>query len=230
MTPRKLAALLPDIPRWVEARDLLLGGRCELFGTSESAFAVRDPDTGSVVVVGAPALEVISAATENVGGGNLVCLQEHAAWVSKALPGWTSTRCMIHVLTHPEALPEASNADVRFLEPSLIPQLAIDEELRGELESGAQGSKIAAARVDNQPAAFCYAGSITESLWDVSIDTVASHRRKGLAGHCAAFMVRHMWQQGRDPVWQSDAANPASWKLAAKLGFRLVDEMTLFEP
>jgi predicted GNAT family acetyltransferase len=76
--------------------------------------------------------------------------------------------------------------------------------------------------------AFCYAGATTESLWDVAIDTVEAHRRQGHAGRCAAFMIRRMRTFGKEPVWQSADDNPASWRLAAKLGFERVAELTWF--
>jgi RimJ/RimL family protein N-acetyltransferase len=42
-------------------------------------------------------------------------------------------------------------------------------------------------------------------------------------------MVRHMEGQGKRPVWGASEDNPASWRLARKLGFAPVDELALFE-
>jgi hypothetical protein len=38
-----------------------------------------------------------------------------------------------------------------------------------------------------------------------------------------------MHTQGKQPVWQAVEENPASWRLAQKLGFVPVDELALFE-
>jgi RimJ/RimL family protein N-acetyltransferase len=35
--------------------------------------------------------------------------------------------------------------------------------------------------------------------------------------------------QDKQPVWQAVEENPASWRLAQKLGFVPVDELALFE-
>lgn len=73
-------------------------------------------------------------------------------------------------------------------------------------------------------------GSRTESLWDVSIDTLEEHRRQGHAARCVAFMVEHMQREGRRPIWNAVKSNAASLALAARLGFVPVDEMVVFLP
>lgn len=103
-------------------------------------------------------------------------------------------------------------------------------EVRDLLLSNSGEVLAAPTFVENKPVSFCYSGSSTESLWDVSIDTVPQHFRRGYASLCAAFMIRHMQAQGKQPVWQAVEENPASWRLAQKLGFVPVDELALFEP
>jgi RimJ/RimL family protein N-acetyltransferase len=230
---QSMARQLPDIPRWVEARALLLSGDCEIFGLEEAAslaFAVRDPTTGSVIVVGKPSRSAVHAAVQGImHDGSLVASEDEAGWLADALAGWTRTRAILHLLQDPSRLPVPSG-DVRFLEPDTIDRLSVPEQLRRELRFGASDSKIAAVFVDNEPVAFCYAGSITESLWDVSIDTLPEHRRRGHAAVCAAYMIRHMDASGKQAVWGAVEENPASWLLAQKLGFVAVDEIALFEP
>ena len=97
-------------------------------------------------------------------------------------------------------------------------------------KNGAEQSLIAAAFVNRQPVSFCYAGAMTESLWDVSIDTLPGYRRRGYAALCVTYLIYHMLAKGRHPVWQALEDNPASWRLARKLGFVPVDELALFEP
>ncbi|MEP7274484.1 MAG: hypothetical protein ABI882_23540, partial [Acidobacteriota bacterium] len=62
---RRVALLLPDIPRWVEARSMLLAGQCSLFGLDESsglAVVVARPEQELAVVIGSPARHAILAA------------------------------------------------------------------------------------------------------------------------------------------------------------------------
>ena len=161
--------------------------------------------------------------------GSVVASLDDADWLAQTLPGWSRTRAILHLLHDPSRLPPPG-ANVRFLDPSTIEQLAIPEQLRRELRFGAEDSPIMTTFVHDQPVAFCYAGSITESLWDVSIDTLPQHRRRGYAALCAAHMIRHMAAQDKQPVWGAVAENPASWRLAQKIGFAPVDEIALFEP
>lgn len=229
---REIAESLPDLPRWVEVRDLLMDG-CELFGLQEEpelAFVLRDDETGSVFVVGTPARAAVEAALrQNTRGGDVIALQEQAAWLVELLPGWTRTRIIVHDLPDPRRLPSADDGTVALLDPETLPQLTLPPDLREELEVAIEHSVIAATFVAQQPVAFCYAGAVTETLWDISVDTLEAHRRQGHAGQCVAWMIRHMQAQGKQPVWQAVEENPASWRLAEKLGFVAVDELALFE-
>jgi RimJ/RimL family protein N-acetyltransferase len=233
LSTHAIARRLPDIPRLVEARSLLLSEDCEIFGleeTPELSLAVRDPSTGSVVVIGRPSRTAVQHAVRGIlHDGSLVATPELAPWLAEALPGWTGTRAILHLLREPARLPHVTG-NVAFLDPDTIDQLPISKQLRRELHIGAEDSPIAAAFVNGQPVSFCYAGSVTESLWDVSIDTLPEHRRRGHAALCAAHMIRHMEAQGKQPVWAAVEENPASWRLAQKIGFAPVDEIALFEP
>jgi RimJ/RimL family protein N-acetyltransferase len=237
LSTRHLAERLPDVPRWVEARDYLLSGECEISGleeTPELALVVRDPRTGFVMIVGAPNADAIREAASAsclVPDSNLIAAPEHGDHVAAALPGWSRTRAILHLLRRPEDLPPAGSSDVRFVDrATLATAEAIPAGLRRELEQAAETSPIAAAFVEGHPVAFCYAGSITESLWDISIDTLADHRRRGHAARAVAHMIRHMQARGKSPVWAALEDNAASWRLAQKLGFEAVDELAFFEP
>jgi GNAT superfamily N-acetyltransferase len=227
-----IAQRLSDLPRWVEVRDLLLEG-CELLGLQEEpelSFLVRDADTKSIFVVGTPAPGAVEAAIQqNEHGGSIIATQEQASWLVDLLPGWTRTRIIVYTLPHLHRLPSVDDGMVTFLDPRTLPQLALPSDLREELEAAANFTQIAATFVAQQPVAFCYAGAVTETLWDISIDTVPEHRRQGHAGRCVAYMIRYMLSQGKHPVWQAVEANSASWRLAQKLGFVPIDELALFE-
>ena len=103
------------------------------------------------------------------------------------------------------------------------------DPLRNELaiESRA-GTPITAALLEARPVAFCYAGAITETLWDVSIETLEPYRRRGFAAQCAAYLIRRLAKVGKRPVWGATASNAPSARLAAKLGFTPVDSLMVF--
>jgi RimJ/RimL family protein N-acetyltransferase len=230
---RRAAALLPDLPRWVEARAYLLAGACEVRGLRWApalSLVLRDPDLDLLLVVGAADGDAVRAAAAACGpDAELVCAPEDADGVARALPAWRRMRAILHGLPDPSRLPVPSPGQVRFLARDEIGGLRVAEELRRELRWAAEMSPIAATVVEGEPVSFCYAGSVTETLWDISIDTVPGHRRRGYAGLCVAFMVRHMEAWGKRPVWGAAEDNPASWRLARKLGFVPVDELALFQ-
>jgi GNAT superfamily N-acetyltransferase len=230
---RALAARMPDVPRWVEARAFLLWERCAVFGAPDPqapAFALWDAPTSSLIVYGRPSPDVVrEAAACSAGEASAVCAPEDADWLAALLPGWARSRAILHALRDAARLPAPDDGDVRLLDPRAIASLDVPDELRAELRVGAERSPIAASFVDGAPMAFCYAGAITETLWDVAIDTLEAHRRQGHAARCAARMIRDFRARGLDAVWASDAANPPSWMLARRLGFAAVDEVALFE-
>ncbi len=232
MRNHSLAQRLPDLPRWIEARSLLLEEAGEVFSLQEEpdlSLVLRDPDMRTLFVIGRPDEDAIDTALEKNGrGGEVIAPYEQAVWLANILPGWTFATIIVHHLPDLHRLPEIPRGAVRFLDPAVISQLVIEEELKQELSSGAEGSAIAATFVEQQPVSFCYAGAVTESLWDISIDTVPEHRRKGYAALCVAYMIHHMHTQGLHPVWQALEDNPASWRLAQKLGFVAVDQLALF--
>lgn len=229
-----LAERLPDLPRWVEARAVLINEGGDLFSFQEEpelSFVLRDPSSEFVAVIGAPDVSAVQTAVKaNVHGGSVLALPDLSDQLAAALPGWTRSRLIFHLLGPTPCLPETLPGQVRFLDPGALDQLPVPMDLLNELKRGAEHSPISATFVEGQPVSFCYACAITETLWDIAIDTLPAHRRRGYAALCVAHMIRHMRTLGRQPVWQAAEQNPGSWRLAQKLGFIPVDEMVLFEP
>ena len=233
---RRLAALLPDTPRFLETRGMLLEG-CELLGVEEGgagpSFVARGlyPEGELVAVVGHPAAgAVVEAVARNRGLRAVIAMPENAVPVARTLPGWEIRPAILHLLGE-DGLTPMPEGDVGLLSGRDEP-LVLPGDLRAELENAIRmGTPLAAAFVDGAPVSFCYAASETERLWDVAIDTVEGYRRQGHAARCAAFMVRHMRETtGKEPVWGALETNVASMNLAASLGFVPVDRYFVLEP
>lgn len=240
---RELLGLVPDEPRWVDYRGLLLSGRCRVWSEDDPArgFVARAVDERFVAVWGEPAEEAVRAA---VGGGGrvhdvLVPAGAGAERVAAALPGWTSQRVLFHVLPgEPPVAKPPDGADVAMLAPEAppaAPDLAeLPNPLRGEVAGLlARVQPMVAARVPpgdrGRIAAVCSAALETETLWDVSIETVPEFRRRGLAAACFAVLVRWMAARGKRPVWAADETNAPSLALAARLGFVRDSELLTFQ-
>jgi GNAT superfamily N-acetyltransferase len=223
-------ALIADEPRWVEIRNLLLSGRArvEVATTAPPAFTVVRADIAQGGVVGRPphrAIQMMAASAEEI-----LVEPEHAEWVAAALPEWTFEQATLHVLGGNPALPVVPRGAVRAASRhDLTAWPGIPADLRRELLEAEEETRVFAAFADDRPAAFCYAGAVTERLWDVSIDTLEPFRRQGLATLCAAFVIDYMRAAGREPVWGSLASNVASARLATKLGFVPADTIFVFE-
>lgn len=229
---KRLAIALPDIPRWVETRSLLLKGECELFGLdvhSGLAFVINSAECELVSVVGHPARNAIEDAVAGIHNQGLVLATPvNSKHVSQALPGWKSDPAWIHLLSDPSRLPAPTETVVRLLAPTELDTASLPTDLKQELIDASRYSPIAAALVDGLPVSFCYAAAETESLWGISIDTLVPYRNRGYAGLCVSHMVKSMNVRGKRPVWGAEESNIASISLARKLGFEPIDQLVVF--
>jgi len=112
LTMDQLKALLPDIPRWVEARDLVLSGEGEVFGLETSgplSLVLRNPDEDVTFVIGRPDPSAVMAA---VGTGDLIAGVEARDWLASSparLDLRTSAR--LHIETRPPAAADIRGED-----------------------------------------------------------------------------------------------------------------------
>ena len=222
---------LPDTPEWVETRGILLSGQCTVF-TDAAGAIVAQPRWPHLAIVGRPDAEALrEAASDAPYRSELLVPPDSEDHVASALPEWDRQRAVIHSL--PAGLAEVmtpGSSRVSLLSRNRPPSLLhVPEELRKELEDALQTcSHVAAASEEEVPVSFCYAGSETETLWDVSIDTLTPFRRRGLAADCARFLIQHMTVHGKEPVWGSFESNGASLRIARALGFLPVAEIVVF--
>jgi RimJ/RimL family protein N-acetyltransferase len=222
-----LAARLPDIPRLVETRAMLLGGAAAIHGDADGGhYVVSEDDLAAIV--GRPSDEVVRAAVAGATAvRSLLVMCDALEDARRALPRWTCEEAVIHALPAPPPPWPHSGPDVRFLDAA-TPLDHLTRALADEIACALRDGPVTAAWCEGRPAAFCYASSATESLWDVSIDTVPAYRRRGLAQSAVYAMAAHQREEGREPVWGALVGNEASLRHAARLGIVTPDRLFVF--
>jgi RimJ/RimL family protein N-acetyltransferase len=230
---RALAAALPDAPFWVETRALLLSGTAILRRSSDGAgTVVLDPQLPSGFLVGAadPAL-LRAIASEAAEDFELVVQADAVVAAQAALPGWAMAPATVFSPATPWTA-DGADADAGVVvsappDARWLARVPEDDEIRFY---AALAEAIALRIVDGRVVAVCAAGDVTETLWDVGIDTVAGARRAGHATAAFRALAAHMAAAGRQPVWCAEDANAASMAMAARLGFEPVGRLGLLGP
>lgn len=229
--------LVPDTPRWIDLKGLLHSGRCDIWAEARPAdgFVAMSWDFPFAALYGDPRPDLVQAATAAglaactrrypVDEWQLLASPEARAVVESALPGWKRRGIVLHRWAGKRELPPP-DADVEI---SLLPRGLAESELALDAFPAATRQELAVEWVSRRPMAVasveeqlvtcCYAAFTTESLWDVSIETLELYRRRGLAATCFQYLAAHMADRGKTPAWGADLDNPASLGLAAKLGF-----------
>jgi len=213
---------------------MLLEGSCEVEGLKpdqpDACFVLWNRRRELTAVVGRPdrsAIQETLVRAENKGV--VICAPENTEWLGAILEGWSAGSATLHLLKDSSRLPRPDPNSVRFIAADEIATLGyLPPPLLEELEVVAPTCLIAATLVDKMPMSFCYVAWETETLWDISIETLPGHRGKGHAGVAVSFLIGHMNRKGKQPVWGAEDSNSPSLKLAAKLGFVPVDRLTVF--
>ncbi|MBA2340640.1 MAG: GNAT family N-acetyltransferase [Pyrinomonadaceae bacterium] len=226
---------MPDAPRWVETRSMLLGGWGKIYGeeswSEDFNFVVGSPELKFASVVGFPAREVLRRAISDLEAvDGLIAQIENTEHVQSVLSEWKTETALLHLLPDASPSPLAPERDVRLITTEELNRFTqLPAKLRDDHVKAARLFPVAAVYVDDLPVSFCYAVE-TESLWDISIETLEEHRNQGHAQASIAFMIRFMRERGKQPVWGAVESNAASLKLAAKLGFEIVESVNVFQP
>lgn len=245
---------VPDLPQWIDTRGMLLSGRALVWAAERdlSGFIAVVPDAALASVAGRPAVSIVQEAVASlVGDVNVLSQMEDADYVGSALQGWQRQRALIHILRDSPAWEAGSDTGVRIVSRETAPAFDhVPDPLRKELRDALNGRTVsrfvpgvvpaagggaartvvpmAAVWVDGRPVAFCYPVWQTETLWDVSIETLPAYRQRGLGRRAARTLIRHMWAGGRAPVWGALESNIPSRRLAASLGFLETAGMAVF--
>lgn len=202
----------PDDPRAAAVQPAAFPGDVSVYATdAQATFALlRQLD-------GWEAADVASAQARPVAG-----------WL-----GWAMRRKVIfsreHFFTLDAPAPALPHPTVRMLGQADLPLLeAATEPLNmGDWRLGSAGALLAGglaagAVIDGALVAVAFTAALGERYVDVGIATQESQRGQGLATAAAALVCAAIQAGGRTPVWGTSADNPASQRVAAKLGFREV--------
>jgi len=228
--PAALARALPDRPHWLYARSLLLGGATSVrLNAVGDAALVLEPSTAVLLVVGQPDPKLPrTMLAPDLLGPPLLAHEDALEGLHAALPGWTARRFVVHTLEAPMSADISPPPGVVMsapLDPALLAGLS--EDLRAD----AVDAPAAAVRViGGEPVAVCFVSDLTETLWDVGVDTIAPARRQGHAMAAFLALAAVMAAQGRQPVWAAYEDYLPSLALAARLGFRSVARMVELSP
>lgn len=212
--PLALLRVLPDAARWLYARSPLLDGAAEVRSGGGDAVLVCDDTTA--VLVGRADPQLLHSLHGSSSRSLLV--QDDAATDAQAvLAGWSLRAFVVH--EHLEPYPSAPCPS-----PGVVVSAPLDAAvlagLPADLRADHDAAAAAAVRVvDGEPVAVCAVSDLTETLWDVGIDTVATARRQGHASAVFRALAAVMAVQGRQPVWAAYEDYPPSLALAARLGF-----------
>jgi hypothetical protein len=190
----------------------------------------------AVAVVGRPPSDAIARAVEGTTEMTPVIAQaDNADYVAHALnestpvasTAWRGEPVILHTIKSDPALPTLDpSATIRMI--SRDDRLDhLPSGLRHEMTHAREMAPVAVALIGGVPVSFCYPVWTTESLWDVSIDTVEEYRCRGLAPQVVRAMIAHLCQQGLEPMWGALESNGVSLRLAARLGFAPVDEVVV---
>lgn len=215
---KRYLSRLPDLPLWVETRALMAREGSELIeNLTRSGFVVWSAEDGSGSVVGEPEPRALAQAAGEVP--ELLAFADNIERVRSLLPEFEAERAT--VFSAPERLPPPPPHRCREISlREIAAQVHLPEDLLAELSDLAEGGvPVAAAFEGVLPVAFAYVASETESLWDVSIDTIRSHRRQGYAAAAVLHLIRSMREKGKSAVWGALESNRASANLARRLGF-----------
>jgi RimJ/RimL family protein N-acetyltransferase len=215
------------MPRLVETRGLLLSYGSRVRGDADGGHYVVWEDR-LAAVVGRPDASLLHRVLEDAPTvREMLVMRDACELVRSSLPAWSVEEAVVHAL--PQPVPEwpLPGPGVGFLEAE-TPLDHLAPDLADEIAAARADGPVAATWCDDLPVSFCYASSITETLWDVAIDTVPAYRRRGFAQSAVHLMAAFHRESARLPVWGAVIGNLASLQLASRMGFVPVDTLYVF--
>ena len=121
------------------------------------------------------------------------------------------------------AVQETQNVEVDIMS---FPENVLIESMTNSLAKQGKGYCIMHGE---EIAAWAFSAAVSSEEIDIGIETVESHRQKGLAVIIAAKMVEYTISQGKNPVWACYYKNMASQRIAEKLGYIKTGECNIIK-
>lgn len=209
----ELLERIPDLPRYVLLRALLLDQASRLVGNREGA-VILSSRFPLAFLWGLPSAEALVALAQE----DLEILSERS--LAGMLPGWAWERGTFMTLAEEERLFKITGEAEGCVEPLTWDLLEwVPTDLRRDLGTALEMGTAMCARVDGLPVSFASACLRSESYFDLSVDTLEAYRNRGLARRCAAAVIKAERQLGRNPTWGALDSNAASLRTGQSLGF-----------
>jgi len=82
------------------------------------------------------------------------------------------------------------------------------------------GGPVFGRIVDGKVVTWCAIKPLSETVWDLSIETRPEYRGRGCAKSTVSAAVKHCFENGRLVGWGCDRDNPASLRTALSVGFK----------
>src|ERR1044071_5875925 len=115
----QLAQALPDTPRLIDTRGMLLANACEVLGLNQTNglnFVVRSFQTGLISVIGKPSADSIKRATQQNRNPNVVlAFDDNLEHVAQSLSSRNVERAILHMRNESIRLPNVSENMVRYI-------------------------------------------------------------------------------------------------------------------
>jgi GNAT superfamily N-acetyltransferase len=222
-----LLRAIPDVPSCIEVRGMLRDGVGEATGLDVRQFVMAEPSLRLAVTVGWPLPRFVLAAIARCPGKPVILTgSEYADRLARWLPEWKIRPAHRFVLHEPVKAMGVQPA--RFVSWSGLAASALGQfEILG---SGLLSGTAAAVWAGGVPVSICAASWETETYCDLMVETLPAYRGRGFAAAVVAAMAGHAASQGRKALWFAEADQPASIRLAAKLGFTLASSLATMRP
>lgn len=219
-------ASLPDLPRWVDARGMLMARRAFVVDIADGCRLICGRKDRLVVPITVELSPQIEAAVTREVPGATILLQDVMLPAGRFhLPDWTAEPATVYTLPPDRArgwrLPSWPTAPMTLEQIDAAADVPTD--LRDQLRDAVVRTSVWSASMEGQPVAFAHAAHTTESWFDVSVHTLERARNRGLGRAAAMGLIVDRLLRGLRPVWCAAKSNDASHGLARRLGFEPVD-------
>lgn len=219
---------LPDLPRWLHARGLLLTGRGHVVHAGDGCWLVCSRSERLAVPVTLELSPAIDECVQRETPGATLLLQDVMLPAARYhLPEWDTVPLTLYTVDPEQVqqwpLPWCPTAPI---DGAAIEAAAhLPSALRLQLLAAVSRSPVWAASVDERPMSFAWAPIGTEGWYDVSVCTLDEARGRGLGRSAVMGLVASRLPEGLRPVLSARGQTEAAHRLARGLGFDPVDQL-----